>query len=541
MAGVPRGRVTQNLVRVNAQIQAEHVSAPTPAPPVVKIYNDIGKPDGPGFGVGVCPPEKLPTGFSPLFGNEDPLAENYGNYQYNGGAVCYVPACWIRIGSPNSPRYPAYGKNAIDILPADYFPGDAEANAQDYYWHRAFINAGQKLIGRFRTKYLLSWDAGETRSLKNGKPVVPNPVSGDQYGFAACTANGQTPPDNLGGAIEAAKSIGPGWHCEPDYFADVLQKISLCRSQSVTSNEFCAWYDGSGVMNFPKGNNDTLKDVNDSSVTFDSAEVTGFAYLAKTGSGAPFAKTTHNGEVSGIADVNGNYWQVLIGTTCRAVVSRNIEDVILDNPVKVKVTGHGLSTDAFVQISGITGTTQLNKRIYRATRIDDDHVSLNGVDGAGLTAYVSGGAVVSGVFYRLKESSDINILTSETSGLNGHWSAAALAALFEPFEPDFRTDYPHNGFAQRLGNGAEAVYGWSNPSERSLSMIGIPLSTGVSESGTNAFGVDYNFQYICAMLCVISRGDGSYGSNTGVGCRYWNRYRTNRTPYYSFAASFCVA
>ena len=35
----------------------------------------------------------------------------------------------------------------------------------------------------------------------------------------------------------------------------------------------------------------------------------------KTGSGMPFAKTTHNGQACGIADLNGLLWEIVIGVT----------------------------------------------------------------------------------------------------------------------------------------------------------------------------------------------------------------------------------
>ena len=61
----------------------------------------------------------------------------------------------------------------------------------------------------------------------------------------------------------------------------------------------------------PKGNNNNaLKDTNNSAVTFTAS---GYSNCAMTGSGVPFAKTTHNGQNCGVADLNGNMYEVVSG------------------------------------------------------------------------------------------------------------------------------------------------------------------------------------------------------------------------------------
>ena len=61
----------------------------------------------------------------------------------------------------------------------------------------------------------------------------------------------------------------------------------------------------------PKGNNNNaLKDADNNAVTFTAS---GYSNCAMTGSGVPFAKTTHNGQACGVADLNGNMWEVASG------------------------------------------------------------------------------------------------------------------------------------------------------------------------------------------------------------------------------------
>ena len=61
-------------------------------------YNSIGTPGELGFGVGVCPPEILPSGFTPMQGYNNPASENYGNYQFTDGSVMvWIPKFYYRM------------------------------------------------------------------------------------------------------------------------------------------------------------------------------------------------------------------------------------------------------------------------------------------------------------------------------------------------------------------------------------------------------------------------------------------------------------
>jgi hypothetical protein len=85
----------------------------------------------------------------------------------------------------------------------------------------------------------------------------------------------------------------------------------MAHAQASTSTTWNAWYDGAGVTNFPKGNNNNaLGDANDAALTFVSD---GYPNCAKTGSANLFSRTTHNGQNSGICDLNGNLWEIALG------------------------------------------------------------------------------------------------------------------------------------------------------------------------------------------------------------------------------------
>lgn len=84
-----------------------------------------------------------------------------------------------------------------------------------------------------------------------------------------------------------------------------------------------------------------------------------------------------------------------------------IEGVSLVNPLRLTITGHGLTTGAAVYIAGVGGTTELNGAWYDITKVDDDTISLDGIDGtSGYSAYTSGGYahVENGVWFHWNDT-----------------------------------------------------------------------------------------------------------------------------------------
>ena len=284
----------------------------TPTTFVTKSYfsGAIGTQGGQGFGVGVYP-STLPSGFSNMTGNTDPANENYGNYQYSDGSVMvFVPKFFYRIGHTSSPRYATYGLNAVDIVGIETFANEAAANAAGYALHRAFIDGGTEKTGFFIDKYLASKNGTTScKSVKNGNPIslTTNTGYNPSNGMTGCTGI-------LADAVVLARSRGAGtFNVASMFMYSALALLSLAHAQASTSTTHCAWYNA--THNFPKGCNTALKDTNDASVTFTSAGNSGDANKPLTGSGNPFAKTTHNGQSCGVADLNGAMWQVMLGLT----------------------------------------------------------------------------------------------------------------------------------------------------------------------------------------------------------------------------------
>jgi hypothetical protein len=288
----------------------------------------IGIAGAQGFGVGVYP-DVLPTDFSNLSGNEDPANANYGNYQYTDGSVMvFVPKFYYRIGSSSSPNFAVYGSNAIDIADESVFSTTAAANTAGYALHRAFIDGGSEKLGFFIDKYLCSQNAGLTagRSVQNGVPIslTTNTAYTRSGVMSGCTGI-------LADAVVLSRARGTGFNTATIFMYSALALLSLAHGQAATGTANCAWFDAGGVTNFPKGcNNSALGDVDDATLSFTTAGDSGNANKPLTGSASDLAKTAHNGQLSGVVDINGAMWEVALGITAPGTSATSTTDVTTD-------------------------------------------------------------------------------------------------------------------------------------------------------------------------------------------------------------------
>ena len=473
----------------------------------ITAIDSIGVPGEAFFGVGRV--SRPPSGYTELLGDD-----NYGNYQYtdNSIQVC-VPQFWERYGHIDNPTFARFGVNSLDIKPKGYFASEAIANAAGYALNRAFIDGNQHKLVIFVDKYMCSNNGGIASSIKNGNPLS---ASADHNPFSGLTG---APSNTYVGAWQAAKTRGSNFFVASRFIYAALALLSLAHGQAATSATNCAWYDAAGITNFPKGcNNNALRDINDTSVLYTSD---GYSNCGKTGSGVPFAKTTHNGQACGIADLNGLMWEISQGATCLAT-SKTITGATQTNPVNLTIVGHGATTGKQLQVTSVVGMTQLNDKIYTVTVVDADHVTLNGVNGAAFTPYTSGGSATYGTFYVAKESTRMADFTSGTSLITDHFGITGVTNNMEPFVPYFNTTYPNNGFTQRVGNGTNQVLSPDLVGNNSvLRSLGIPSINGLSPTGTNLFGKDYFYQYIRNELCMFSSAYWNNGSAAGVWASHW--------------------
>ena len=264
--------------------------------------NDIGTPGCPGFGVGICP-GPLPSGMSAMSGCKDPTSDNYGNYTYSDGSVMvWIPAFYYKWGTGAN----TLALNAVSIKPFSAFTDVPTANAAGYALHRMFYDGGAVQSGVFVDKYLCSNNGGVASSLKNGNPLS---TAGDHSPLSGLVG---APANAYYGTIAAAKTRGANFFCKTRFIHAGLALLSMAHAQASTSTIWCAWYNP--TYNFPKGcNNNALGDVNDSALAFVSDGSASYPNCSKTGSANFFARTTHNGQNSGVADLNGCMWEVSPG------------------------------------------------------------------------------------------------------------------------------------------------------------------------------------------------------------------------------------
>ncbi len=280
-------------------------------------YYDIGIAGGIGFGVGIVPQEILPDGMSVMPGTETVGHDNYGNYQFREGSIvgCVV-IHWLKIGTGSN----GLDVNIHDVKPFSYFASEIEANAAGYFLPRAFWDGGKIQMAYFFDKYDCSKKAFGTgyvaSSIKDGLPISTAAAHNPIAALTACADNYYYEVINAAKARDGENgnvSGDPQWFNASIFMFKNLAQLSLAHGQAASSTTYCDWYDATDAENYPKGcNNNALGDYDDPAISY---VTDGYSNCGKTGSGTPFAKTTHNGQNCGTADLNGNMYKINLGVT----------------------------------------------------------------------------------------------------------------------------------------------------------------------------------------------------------------------------------
>lgn len=283
-----------------------------------KSKSTIGKAGQQGFGVGVYggdPADLTAMGLTPMEGCGDPTSDNYGNYIHtNGSIMCCIPAFCYRLGYATAPSYSRDGDDALEIRDAtefSQFSNDAAFSSPDFedYWvlHRAFVDGNKLKNAFFIDKYLCSNVNGQAASVKNANWLMCYYDPDMTYFTKSISgAVGQAYD-----AITLSRARGAYYSLVTCYQWSAISLLSLAHGQAATSADACAWYDANHTTNFPKGATKKYgRDFNDDSIRYSYHSYANT--FAKTGSGTPFNKTTHNGQASGVADVAGmcNQWTI---------------------------------------------------------------------------------------------------------------------------------------------------------------------------------------------------------------------------------------
>ena len=271
-----------------------------------------------GFGVGVYggdPADLTAMGLTPMGGCKDPTSDNYGNYIHtNGSIMCCIPAFCYRLGTTIAPSYERDAVDALEITDATKFPQfshDAVFSSPDFGddWilHRAFVDGNKLKSAFFIDKYLCSNVNGRAASVKNVDWLMCIDDPTKPY----CTKSIPGLSGQAYDAITLSRARGDYYSLVTCYQWSAISLLSLAHGQAATSADACAWYDESHTANFPKGATERYGlDYNDASIKYTKHSYA--SWFARTGSGTPFNKTTHNGQASGVTDVAGmcNQWTI---------------------------------------------------------------------------------------------------------------------------------------------------------------------------------------------------------------------------------------
>ena len=230
--------------------------------------------------------------------------------------------------------------NAMVVAPFDKFADETDANQHGFYLMRGFVDGGEVQQGFFIANTLTNrWGQTGAATLHAGElnkgAAFPNILRGNSY----TTASGVTgdifksyAPSNPNSKLNFIKPLeGTPYQCCSIFAWAVISVLSLIQGQYATDTSQCAWYDASLVTNYPKGINSGNKDVDDATVISETVNgIQGNVFVIDG-----YEKTTHNGSITGITNVNGWLMQLVIGSWNNGSYlmkrSASIYDVTYDN------------------------------------------------------------------------------------------------------------------------------------------------------------------------------------------------------------------
>lgn len=335
-------------VRYNANESVSSAWAQTTATCAAEFihYNYIGVPGTATFGVGLAEQKNYEAvGLAPADNCTVETDFQYGLYThgpFGGGANIYgvamkwIPKFYIAMLQKNQGTenlgdseldallpYVEVTKeqmkeaqrrsphNAMVVAPSDMFTNEADANSHGFYLMRGFIDGGQEQDGFFIANTLTSYHLSSHKTwLLLGVNIKRTEGLLFRAGTNATAAwpNNATATNAKGNFISTLADTK--WQCCSIFAWAVISVLSLIQGQYTTDTVQCAWYDSTLVHNYPKGINSTTKDADDATVTSSTIDGSQGNVFVTQG----YEKTTHNGSITGITNVNGWLYQCVIGS-----------------------------------------------------------------------------------------------------------------------------------------------------------------------------------------------------------------------------------
>lgn len=248
-----------------------------------------------------------------------------GNYvDASGSWMNYWPTSKMRIGHSASPKYATYGANTVEI--ADLTSAEKTAKLGLTYTAKSdldlgdgwfippcFVDGGKILKGLWHDKFKGGFEDGVLKSKKGLEPI--HSANDARYGprFSDVLVGGVSAGTNrYDTAYNVVKSRGADYAVPSNQFWSYVNLVVQCQAQNATSSLECAWIAVEPKQ--PKGNNNSLKDYTDPSVKYNQAQSLN-AGKSTTGAVVNFERTTHDGSILGMADVNGGMYEIVSGFT----------------------------------------------------------------------------------------------------------------------------------------------------------------------------------------------------------------------------------
>ena len=185
---------------------------------------------------------------------------------------------------------------------------------------RGFIDAGENKKCLFISNTLAIFNQNTFPKLWLGSNIQNNGTS-DDYRLCRTTSALTSITNNGQGIFKKSQATnGKGnfistlentpYQCCSVFAWAVISVLSLIQGQYATDVSQCSWYDPLLIKNYPKGINSNTKDTDNNSVISSTVDGSKGSVFVTQG----YGKTTHNGSVTGITNVNGWLWQLVIGS-----------------------------------------------------------------------------------------------------------------------------------------------------------------------------------------------------------------------------------
>ena len=313
------------------------------------VFGEIG---GLGAGIAYLPETAATVGLTPMSGASEVGNENFGNFiDSNNNVFVCIPMMYYKADT-------ATRNSAFSNKPNIYISYVAKEGYAPFY---AFKKSdGSYVPCVFVSKYLMGISGTKAISKKNEDTATSHSSYNGINKITGCQARN----DNF---FKAANSMNDNavLHYAALRFvyymvAEAHMQAAVRKFGSISNvpSFICAYLDKAPY--FPKGCNNTLSDINDTSIRYTQGTQS-YQNCGKTGSCNIPEKTTFNGQKCGIMDMGGLQWEVDAGY----IVGEDNVTYILKGIDLLK----SLNTDTYLNTKNYIGLNMANRRTTSATKV----------------------------------------------------------------------------------------------------------------------------------------------------------------------------